>query len=137
MTPKKMIGIVIITHGELCTEFVETAKRIGVESKNIETISLSPSEGLDDLSLKISQAIKKVDKGKGVVLLTDLLHGSCSKVAGEFLAQDEIEVICGVNLPMIISLVSHQNWDIHQAVQKAKESSIKSIVDLRERLKGE
>jgi len=130
-----MIGIVVITHGELGTHFVETAEWIGVKSENIETVSFFPSEGLDNLKMKISKAIESVDKGDGVVLLTDLLHGSCSKVAGEFLEQKGIEVICGVNLPMIISLISHQYWDLQQAVKKAKESSEKSIVNLRERLK--
>lgn len=131
-----MIGIVIITHGELCTKFVETVEWImGRKCENVETVSLFQSEGLDDLSVKISKAIEKIDKGKGIVLLTDLLHGSCSKVAGEFLAQDRIEVICGVNLPMIISLVSHQGWNLQDAVKKAKKSATKSIVDLKEMLK--
>lgn len=133
-----MIGLVIITHGELGAKLVETAEWIGVKSKNIETVSFFPSEGLDDLKIKISKAIEKVDKRDGVVLVTDLLHGSCSKVAGEFLEQKGTEVICGINLPMIISLISHQDWDIQQAVKKAKESSKQSIVNLRELLeKGE
>ncbi|MEW6620583.1 MAG: PTS fructose transporter subunit IIA [bacterium] len=131
-----MIGIVIVTHGELGAKLVETGQWIGLKKENLEIVSFFPSEGLDDLSNKISNAIKKVDKGDGVVLLTDLLHGSCSKVAGEFLEQKGIEVICGVNLPMIISLMSHQDLDLHQAVKKAKESSRKDIVSLRELLKG-
>lgn len=131
-----MFGIVVITHGELCTKLVETAEWIGVKSKNIDTVSFFPSEGLDDLHLKISKAIEKVDKGDGVVLLTDLVHGSCTNKAGEFLEQEGIEVICGVNLPMIISLASHQDMDLQQAVKKAKESSVKSIVDLKQMLKG-
>ncbi|MEW6095609.1 MAG: PTS fructose transporter subunit IIA [bacterium] len=130
-----MIGIVVITHGELCVKLVETGEWIGVKSKNIETVSFFPSEGLDDLSVKISKAIEKVDKGDGVVLLTDLLHGSCTKVAGEFLKQGVVEVICGVNLPMIISLTSHQDMDLQQAVKKAKESSSKNIVILSQMLK--
>jgi len=132
-----MIGIVVITHGELCTKLVETGEWIGVKSKNIETVPFFPSEGLEDLLVKVSKAIEKVDKGDGVVLLTDLLHGSCTKIAGEFLQREGIEVICGVNLPMIISLVSHQDLELQQAVKKAKEASAENIVNLRERLKGE
>lgn len=131
-----MFGIVVITHGELCTKLIETVEWIGVKSKNIEAVSFSPSEGLDDLHLKISKAIEKVDKGNGVVLLTDLVHGSCTNKAGEFLEQEGVEVICGVNLPMIVSLASHQEMDLQQAITKAKESSVKSIVVLREMLKG-
>lgn len=130
-----MIGLVVITHGELSTKFVETAEWIGMKSKNIATVSFFPSEGLDDLKIKISNAIEKVDKGDGVVLLTDLLHGSCSKVAGEFLEREGIELICGVNLPMIISLISHQDWDLQQAVKKAQEASKQNIVNIREMLK--
>jgi len=127
-----MIGIVVITHGDLGNKLVETGQWIGIRSTNIETVSFFPSEGLDDLFTKISKAIEKVDKGDGVVLLTDLLHGSCSKVAGEFLSQKKVEVLCGVNLPMIISLASHQDLDLQEAVKKAKESSINTIVDLRQ-----
>lgn len=132
-----MIGIVVITHGDLSTKLVETGEWIGIRSKNIQTVSFFPSEGLDDLFVKISKAIEKVDKGDGVVLLTDLLHGSCTKVAGEFLSQKGIEVISGVNLPMIISLMSHQEMDLPQAVKKAKEACRENIVDLRQMLKGE
>ncbi|MDI6735546.1 MAG: PTS galactitol transporter subunit IIBC [bacterium] len=132
-----MIGIVLITHGELGAKLIETAEWIiGKKCENVETVSFFQNEGLDELSLKISKAIEKVNKRKGIVLLTDLLHGSCSRVAGEFLAQDGIEVICGVNLPMIISLITHQNEDVHYILQRAKDSSIKNIVDLREMLKG-
>lgn len=127
-----MIGLVVITHGELGTKLVETAEWIGMKSENIATVSFFPSEGLDDLRIKISKTIEKVDKGNGVVLLTDLLHSSCSKVAGEFLEQEGREAICGVNLPMIISLISHQDWDIQQAVKKAEESSKQNIVNMRE-----
>jgi len=130
-----MIGIVVITHGKLSTQLVETTEWIGVKSENIETISFFPSEGLDDLKTKIAKAIERVDKGDGVVLLTDLLYGSCSKVAGEFLEQEGIEVICGANLPMVISLISHQDWNLKQVVKKAKKSAIQGIVDLREMVK--
>ncbi len=131
-----MIGIVIVTHGDLCIKLVETAELLGIKSKNIETVTFSRHEGLDDLHAKITRAIEKVDKGEGILLLTDLLHGSCSKVAGEFLEQKGIEVICGVNLPMIISIITHQGEELHYVLQKAKDSSIKNIVDLKEMLKG-
>lgn len=132
-----MIGIVIITHGELCAKLVETCEWIGIKSENLEIIPFFPSEGLEDLSAKISNAIGKVDKGDGVVLLTDLLYGSCTKVAGEFLEREKVEVICGVNLPMIISLISNQSIELTQAVKKAIDSSLKSIVSLREMVENE
>lgn len=131
-----MIGIVIITHGELCTKLVETAEWIGVKSKNIETVSFFPSEGLDDLKIKISKAIERVNQGDGVVLLTDILHGSCSKIAGEFLKQEGIEIICGVNLAMIVSIISHQDrdWDLKRIIEKAEEVAKHSIVNLKQKL---
>lgn len=135
MGVRNLIGIVVITHGQLCTELVETAEGMGIKSRNITTVPFFQNEGLDDLKIKISKAIEKIDKGDGVVLLTDLLYGSCSKVAGEFLEQEGLEVICGVNLPMLISLITHQDENLNKVVEKAKESARQNIVSLKQILK--
>ncbi|MFH1096160.1 MAG: PTS fructose transporter subunit IIA [Candidatus Desantisbacteria bacterium] len=131
-----MIGIVVVTHGNMCVELIKTAEMVIGECQNTMAIPFLCHESCEERTLKIEQAIFQVNQGDGVVICTDFIGGSCCTISGAFLRDENIEVLTGVNLPMIINLVNHRNEGrLKDAVVTAREAGIKNIVNLRERMK--
>jgi len=105
-----MIGVVIVTHCRLSEELIAAAKLVvGEELKQFQPVSIGPSEGTEDIRGKIIGAIRKVDEGQGVLILTDMYGGTPSNISLSFLEDKKIEVITGVNLPMLLKLATHPN----------------------------
>ena len=105
-----MIGVVIVTHCRLAEELIAAAKLVvGEELKQFLPVSIGPSEGTEDIREKIIGAIRKVDGGQGVLILTDMYGGTPSNISLSFLEEKKIEVITGVNLPMLLKLATHPN----------------------------
>ncbi len=101
-----MIGIVIVTHGRLGEALIEAAAFIlGGPPESVESVSIHLNEKTDRLRSKIMDAIKKVDQKEGILLLTDMFGGSPSNLSYSFLEEGEVEVLSGVNLPMVIKAV--------------------------------
>ncbi len=130
-----MIGIVIATHGCMGIELIKTAELIIGKCENIEAVPFLPHESGEELTQKVKQAIVNVNDGDGVMIFVDLIGGNCCTISGAFLRDENIEVLSGVNLPMVIKLINHRHEgrlkDVVAAVQKA---GVKSIINLRERL---
>jgi PTS system mannose-specific IIA component len=102
-----MIGIVIVTHGRLGDALVETAGCIlGEKSECVVSVSIDIRENVDNLRAKIVEGIKKVDNKKGVLILTDMFGGTPSNLSYSLLDEGYIEVISGVNLPVLIKAIS-------------------------------
>jgi PTS system mannose-specific IIA component len=105
-----MIGVVIVTHCRLAEELIAAAKLVvGEELKQFAPVSIGPSEGTEDIREEIIEAIRKVDEGQGVLILTDMYGGTPSNISLSFLEEKKIEVITGVNLPMLLKLATHHN----------------------------
>ena len=105
-----MIGVVIVTHCRLAEELIAAARLVvGEELKQFQPVSIGPSEGTEDIREKIVGAIRKVDEGQGVLILTDMYGGTPSNISLSFLEDKKIEVITGVNLPMLLKLATHPN----------------------------
>jgi len=105
-----MIGVVIVTHCRLAEELIAAARLVvGEELKQFQPVSIGPSEGTEDIREKIIGAIRKVDEGQGVLILTDMYGGTPSNISLSFLEDQKIEVITGVNLPMLLKLATHPN----------------------------
>ena len=105
-----MIGVVIVTHCRLAEELIAAAKLVvGEELKQFYPVSIGPSEETEDIREKIIGAIRKVDEGQGVLILTDMYGGTPSNISLSFLEEKKIEVITGVNLPMLLKLATHPN----------------------------
>jgi PTS system mannose-specific IIA component len=101
-----MVGIVIVAHGQLAEELIRTTTLIAeVEMPPIIPVSIAAKDDLDEIRAKITQAIKKADEGDGVIVFTDLFGGSPNNIALNLLAANKLEVISGVNLPMLADLV--------------------------------
>jgi PTS system mannose-specific IIA component len=102
-----MIGVVVVTHCHLSEELIAAARLVvGEELKQFEAVSIAPTEGSEDIRKKIVAAIRKVDGGQGVLILTDMYGGTPSNISLSFLEEKKIEVITGVNLPMLLKLAT-------------------------------
>lgn len=108
-----MIGIVIVTHGRLAEALIEAAEIIiGSRPESTESISIDLSESAEKLRAKIAKGIKAVDGQDGVLILTDMFGGTPSNLSYSFLEEGHIEVISGVNLPILIQAVSLRDKDL-------------------------
>jgi PTS system mannose-specific IIA component len=101
---KKMIGIVIVTHSALADEFLMATQQIVGTVEGIEPISIDPSDPIEEVEKRIKKGIKKVDGGKGVLILTDMFGGTPSNISLSFQEKGKVEIVTGVNLPMLIKL---------------------------------
>jgi mannose PTS system EIIA component len=99
-----MIGVLITTHGNLGNELIRAAELIKGNIKGLIHVSVDQSKGLEELKKEISTAIKKLEHGKGVLILTDLFGGTPSNISLSFLKEGKVEVVTGVNLPMLLKL---------------------------------
>ena len=101
-----MIGLVLVTHGRLAVEFRAALEHVVGAQTQIETVSIGPEDDVERRRKDIIAAVEKVDAGSGVVLLTDMFGGTPSNLAISIMEKSRIEVIAGVNLPMLIKLAS-------------------------------
>ena len=123
-----MIGMVLVTHGRLATEFVAALEHVVGPQAQIAAVCIGPDDDMEERRGQIAQAIKAVDTGAGVIILTDLFGGTPSNLAISLMKSDKIEVIAGVNLPMLIKLASlRQNEKLERAVLGAQEAGRKYI----------
>jgi len=99
-----MIGVLIITHGNVGDELIKAAELIKGPSNVLMHVSVDQSKGVESLKKEISSAIRKLDKGQGVLILTDLFGGTPSNLSLSFLKRDKVEVVTGVNLPMLLKV---------------------------------
>jgi PTS system mannose-specific IIA component len=111
-----MIGVVIVTHCHLAEELICAAQLVvGEELKQFQAVSVEPKDGSEAIREKILTAIRKVDSGRGVLILTDMYGGTPSNISLSFLENKKVEVITGVNLPMLLKLATYQEtFDLEQ-----------------------
>ena len=111
-----MIGVIVVTHCHLGEELISAAQLVvGEDLKQFQAVSIDPTEGSEEIHKKIVSAIRKVDSGQGVLILTDMYGGTPSNISLSFLEERKIEVITGVNLPMLLKLATYQDgMDLEQ-----------------------
>ena len=123
-----MIGLVLVTHGLLAKEFVVAMEHVVGPQEAIQPICIGPEDDMDLRRKDIAKAIADVDRGKGVIVLTDLFGGTPSNLAISLMKPGEIEVIAGVNLPMLIRLEgARRTMKVKDAVAAAREAGRKYI----------
>lgn len=123
-----LLGLVLVTHGQLAKEMVTAMEHVVGPQRSVATVCIGPNDNMEMRRDEIAAAIRKVDCGRGVIMLTDLFGGTPSNLAISLLEQGKTEVIAGVNLPMLIRLESaRKNMDLHAAVLAAKEAGQKYI----------
>jgi len=123
-----MIGLVLVTHGRLAAEFVVALEHVVGPQERIEPICIGADDDMEARRDDIAKAIAKVDEGSGVIILTDLFGGTPSNLAISLMKSDKIEVIAGVNLPMLIRLEgARKSMEVKPAVAAAREAGRKYI----------
>jgi PTS system mannose-specific IIA component len=123
-----MIGLVLVTHGRLATEFVTAMEHVVGPQDAVAAICIGPDDDMELRRNDIASAIASVERGKGVIVLTDLFGGTPSNLAISLMEPGKTEVIAGVNLPMLIRLESaRQRLGVVEAVSAAREAGRKYI----------
>jgi PTS system mannose-specific IIA component len=123
-----MIGIVIVTHGKLAEAFVDVTQHVVGKQERMVAVGIEPEEDAAGARERIIKAIEEADSGKGVVVLTDMFGGTPSNLAISVMKNDGVEVIAGVNLPMMIKLASVRgSASLADAVNQAQDAARKYI----------
>lgn len=123
-----MIGMVLVTHGRLAEEFVAATEHVVGPQTQVRAISIGPDDDMEQRRQDILAAVDEVESGSGVILLTDMFGGTPSNLAISVMEKANVEVIAGINLPMLIKLASLRGEDdMENAVAAAQESGRKYI----------
>jgi PTS system mannose-specific IIA component len=133
-----MIGVVVVTHGQLAIELVNAAEMIVGDLPQFTAVSIGWHEDVNDAREEIVQAIERVRGEEGVLLLTDMFGGTPSNLGMTFLEKDRIEVITGVNLPMLIKLAAlPQSQDLLAVARQMRDDGRNAIWVASDLLRGE
>ena len=131
-----MIGLVLVTHGRLAAEFVAAMEHVVGAQEAIEPVCIAADDDMEERRAEIAAAVARCNSGKGVIILTDMFGGTPSNLAISLLGP-QVEVIAGVNLPMLIKLASvRKNCAVEAAVQAAQDAGRKYIA-VASRMLGE
>lgn len=123
-----MIGGIIVSHGKLAEELLNALTIILGEAVNIEAISIGWYDDVEESKKKINRSLKQVDQKNGVLIFTDMFGGTPSNLSFTFLKNDRVEIITGVNLPMLIKFVSLQRSNnLKEVARKVVEQGKKNI----------
>ncbi len=123
-----MIGMVIVTHGRLAEEFIAATEHVVGPQPQLRSICIGPDDDMERRRTDIVAAVEDVDSGDGVILLTDMFGGTPSNLAISIMDKTGVEVIAGINLPMLIKLASVRDGvDLAEAVREAQEAGRKYI----------
>ena len=133
-----MVGAVIIAHSSIGKELIATAEYLVGKLEGITAVSIDFEKSVFEARKAISQAIKQVDQGSGILLLADLFGGSPSNIAFSFLNKDTIEVVTGVNLPMILTFWSRRpDSGLNDLAKQIQRSGTRGIIRAIELMKTE
>jgi PTS system mannose-specific IIA component len=123
-----MIGLVLVTHGNLAEEFKNALEHVVGQQDAVETICICPDDDMDRRREDIVNAVKDADQGNGVIILTDMFGGTPSNLSISVMDSGQIEVIAGINLPMLIKLARvREDNDMQKSLQEAQDAGKKYI----------
>jgi PTS system mannose-specific IIA component len=118
-----MIGMILVTHGNLAEEFVHAMEHVVGDQADVATVCIGPNDDMERRRSEIAEAIVKVDSGEGVIVLTDLFGGTPSNLAISLMQAGKVEVIAGINLPMLIRLAKARGcMPVREAVAAARDA---------------
>jgi PTS system mannose-specific IIA component len=124
----KKVGGVIVSHGQVANELLTAAETVVGEMPHITSVSIGWHDDVEIAQNEIERAIAKVSTGAGVLILTDMFGGTPTNIAAMFLQEDEVEMVTGVNLPMIIKLASiHDEIGLSETARLVEEQGKQAI----------
>lgn len=137
MIEDSLVGALVVTHGQLGQELVSAAQAIVGEISYIAAVSIGWNDDVNESKKKIGQAVAEVDQGKGVIILTDMFGGTPSNLSLPLLKRNELEIVTGVNLPMVIKVANQSSTDsLSELVTKVKKQG-QSHISIASELLGE
>ncbi len=123
-----MIGLVLVTHGRLAEEFVHALEHVVGRQEKLASVSIGPDDKMEIRRADIAAAVESVDSGEGVIILTDMFGGTPSNLAISLLEEGRVEVVAGLNLPMLVKLVRvRKDSNLHKAAAAAQDAGRKYI----------
>lgn len=123
-----MIGLVLVTHGRLAEEFIQALEHVVGKQTHLEAISIGPDDRMDVRRADIAASIARVDTGEGTMVLTDMFGGTPSNLAISLLEEGRVEVVAGLNLPMLVKLARvRKDCNLHKAAAAAQDAGRKYI----------
>ena len=133
-----MIGLVLVTHGRLADEFIHALEHVVGKQNHIAAICIGPDDKMDTRRAEIASAIAKVNQGMGVIILTDMFGGTPSNLSISLLEEGKVEVVAGLNLPMLVKLARvRKDYNLHKAAAAAQDAGRKYINIASQVLQGE
>jgi PTS system mannose-specific IIA component len=118
-----MIGLILVTHGKLAEEFVHAMQHVVGRQEAVATVCIGPNDDMEKRRKEIADAISEVDSGTGCIILTDLFGGTPSNLAISLMQAGKVEVIAGINLPMLIRLAgARKTMDVNAAAVAARDA---------------
>ncbi len=118
-----MIGMILVTHGDLAVEFVKAMEHVVGAQASVATVCIGPSDDMEQRRCEIAEKIQEVDSGEGVIVLTDLFGGTPSNLAISLMEAGKVEVIAGINLPMLIRLAKARRcMGVREAAGAARDA---------------
>lgn len=123
-----MIGLVVVTHGNLATEMISALEHVVGPQPDVAAVCIGPEDDMEERRAEIMERVEQVDSGEGVVVLTDMFGGTPSNLAISVMSQPKVEVLAGINLPMLIKLASlREDGRLDDVVTRAQEAGRKYI----------
>ena len=123
-----MIGLVLVTHGRLADEFVHALEHVVGRQQNVKTVCIGPDDKMEARRADIAEAVNAVNSGSGVIVLTDMFGGTPSNLAISLLEEGKVEVVAGLNLPMLVKLVRvRKDSNLHKCAAAAQDAGRKYI----------
>jgi len=123
-----MVGVVLVTHPNLGEEFIRSAELICGKLPRLTTVSIDTRKGVEELRKEIAEAVRGVDSGKGVLILTDMFGGTPSNMSLAFLSEGRVEVVTGLNLPMLIKISNcREGRTLKELAKMVKEAGQRNI----------
>lgn len=122
-----MIGVLVVTHGNLGSEMIKAAEMIKGELTGVYSISIDSEKGVEEIKKEITGAMKKIDTGDGILILTDLFGGTPSNISLSFMREGKVEVVTGINLPMLLKLDIRKEKSLTETASFIKEYGRKNI----------
>ena len=128
-----MIGMILVTHGRLAEHFIDAMEHVVGKQDGVATICIGPNDDMEQRRADIADAIREVDEGQGAIILTDLFGGTPSNLAISLLDTGHVEVIAGINLPMLIRLAgARKSMNVVEAVNAAQTAGRNYITEASE-----
>ena len=130
-----MIGILLVTHGQIGRSLIDCSSNILGKSINfLECIPVDPKSDLQECEKFIENEIKNLDTGSGVLILTDIYGATPCNILKKYTSQNSIEVITGLNLPMLVQAITNRDGSLSQTVRKCMQSAQESIIKMNNKL---